>query len=49
MGVLVAILDELKQQIAAAVETVVPEMLRHVWAENSNWLNICFATKGVHV
>jgi hypothetical protein len=38
-------LDELTQQITTAVETVIPEMSRQVWAEINHWLNICCATK----
>jgi hypothetical protein len=42
-------LQNLKDRICAAIETVTPEMLSGVWEEAEYKLDICRVTNGAHI
>ena len=41
--------NELKQRITAALETVIQDMLQHVWEERDYRLGVCRITGGAHI
>ena len=42
-------IEETKQRIAAALETVTEDMLQRVWHELEYRLNVCRVTGGAHI
>ena len=44
-----ASIEEIKQRITAALETVTEDMLQRVWHELKYRLNVCRVTGGAHI
>ena len=42
-------IEEMKQRITAALETLSEDMLQRVWHEFENRLNVCKVTGGAHI
>ena len=42
-------IEEMKERITAALETVTEDMLQRVWHELEHRLNVCRVTRGAHI